>query len=50
VTDLRGQGADLITLGCTELTLLLGPQAGTESDLVNPAQLLAEVAVRKALV
>jgi aspartate racemase len=49
VATLRRQGADLIILGCTELPLLLGEQAGTAPDLLNPAQLLAEAAVRRAL-
>ncbi len=49
VATLRAAGADLIILGCTELPLLLGPEADTAPDLLNPAQLLAEAAVRRAL-
>jgi aspartate racemase len=54
VAWLRAQGCELIILGCTEIPLLLGSAApgvaaaGT-SDLINPAQLLAEAAVRHAL-
>jgi aspartate racemase len=48
VADLRAAGADLIILGCTELPLLLGPEAASAPDLLNPAQLLAEAAVRRA--
>lgn len=49
VATLRAAGADLIILGCTELPLLLGPEADTAPDLLNPAQLLADAAVRRAL-
>jgi aspartate racemase len=49
VAALRAAGADLIILGCTELPLLLGPEADTAPDLLNPAQLLAAAAVRRAL-
>jgi aspartate racemase len=49
VATLRAAGADLIILGCTELPLLLGPEAANAPDLLNPAQLLAEAAVRRAL-
>ena len=35
-------------LGCTELPLLLKEIEG-EPDLINPTQLLAEAAVRKAI-
>jgi aspartate racemase len=48
VATLRAAGADLIILGCTELPLLLGPEAASAPDLLNPAQLLAEAAVRRA--
>jgi aspartate racemase len=48
VDMLRAKDVDLIILGCTELPLLLG-DATNAPDLVNPAQLLAEVAVRHAL-
>ena len=35
-------------LGCTEIPLLLR-EAADAADLINPAQLLAEAAVRAAL-
>jgi aspartate/glutamate racemase len=34
--------------GCTEIPLLLGEAAAT-GDIINPMQLLAETAVRKAM-
>jgi aspartate/glutamate racemase len=49
VAYLRARQADGIILGCTELPLLLQAYAD-ELDLINPAQLLAEAAVRFALV
>jgi aspartate racemase len=48
VAALRARPVDGIILGCTELPLLLPEEADT-SDLVNPAQLLAEAAVQYAL-
>ena len=48
VEELRGAGAAAVVLGCTEIPLLLGEAAGA-GDLVNPAALLAEHAVRRAL-
>jgi aspartate racemase len=45
---LRGRGIDGVVLGCTEIPLLLG-EKGDSGDLVNPAALLAEAAVRRAL-
>ena len=45
---LRGDGVDGIVLGCTEIPLLLG-RKGEGGDLINPAALLAEAAVRRAL-
>ncbi|HEY7520525.1 MAG TPA: amino acid racemase [Methylomirabilota bacterium] len=48
VDVLRGQGVDGVVLGCTEIPLLLG-RKGDGHDLVNPAALLAEAAVRRAL-
>jgi aspartate racemase len=45
VEALRERNVDGIILGCTELPLLLKEA----SDLVNPAQLLAEAAVRRAI-
>jgi aspartate racemase len=49
VTYLRARKVDGIILGCTELPLLL-PSYSDEPDLINPAQHLAEAAVRFALV
>ena len=48
VDTLRSPGVDGVILGCTELPLLLGTTA-EGSDLINPAQLLAEAAVRYAM-
>ena len=48
VERLRGPGVEGIILGCTELPLLLREHAEA-ADLLNPAQLLAEAAVRHAL-
>ena len=48
VEQLRAAGAPLTVLGCTEIPLLLG-EAAEANDLINPAQLLAEAAVRLAL-
>jgi aspartate racemase len=48
VAALRATGVDGIILGCTEIPLLLGPEADAP-DLINPAQLLAEAAVRRAM-
>lgn len=48
ITALREQGAAGIILGCTEIPLLLGDTSQTE-DLLNPAALLAEAAVRHAI-
>ena len=45
---LRARGVDAVVLGCTEIPLLLG-DASEEPDLVNPAALLAEAAVRFAI-
>ena len=49
VAHLRANHVDGIILGCTELPLLLGTYADAP-DLVNPAQHLAEAAIRFALV
>jgi aspartate racemase len=49
VAYLRARQVDGIIPGCTELPLLLGTDADVP-DLINPAQLLAEAAVRFALV
>lgn len=48
VEALRAKGVDGIILGCTEIPLLLGEHAN-QADLLNPAQLLAEAAVKHAL-
>jgi aspartate racemase len=48
IAALRGQGAEGIILGCTEIPLLLGDTDQAE-DLLNPAALLAEAAVRYAI-
>jgi aspartate racemase len=48
VERLRGRRVEGIVMGCTELPLLLREHAEA-ADLVNPAQLLAEAAVRLAL-
>jgi aspartate racemase len=48
VDDLRTRGVDAIVLGCTEIPLLLGDESNAP-DLVHPAALLAEAAVRYAL-
>ena len=48
VAELRARQVDGVILGCTEIPLLLGPSADAP-DLLNPAQLLAEAAVRRAL-
>jgi aspartate racemase len=45
VDELRGRGVDAVVLGCTEIPLLLGEESDA-ADLVNPAALLAEAAVR----
>jgi aspartate racemase len=48
VAALRASGVDGVILGCTELPLLLREDAEAE-DLINPGQLLAEAAVKRAL-
>jgi aspartate/glutamate racemase len=48
VAALRAAGVDGIILGCTEIPLLVGKD-GEAADLINPAALLAEAAVRLAL-
>jgi aspartate racemase len=48
VADLRAKGVDGVVLGCTEIPLLLR-EAADATDLINPAQPLAEAAVRAAL-
>lgn len=48
VAMLRDRGVDGIILGCTEIPLLLSGE-GDLDDLLNPAQLLADAAVRRAV-
>lgn len=48
VEILRRRGVEGIVLGCTELPLLLG-EGAEAPDLVNPTELLAEAAVRRAV-
>lgn len=47
VEAVRAQGVDATILGCTEIPLVLGAAAEGD-DLINPAELLAEAAVRRA--
>jgi aspartate/glutamate racemase len=44
---LRSQGADAIILACTEFPVAL--RADLDADLINPAELLAEAAIRAAI-
>ncbi len=48
VDTVRTAGAAVTVLGCTEIPLLLDADANA-ADLVNPAELLAEAAVRRAI-
>lgn len=48
ISLLRARHADGIILACTEFPLALG--GALEPDLINPAELLAEAAVRAAIV
>ena len=45
---MREAGAEATILGCTEIPLLLG-EGSDAPDLVDPARLLAEAAVRAAV-
>jgi aspartate racemase len=45
----RGRGTETVVLACSELPLLLGKDADESSGLINPTQLLAEAAVRRAI-
>lgn len=45
---LRARRVDAVVLGCTEIPLLLGDESEV-SDLINPAALLADAAVRFAI-
>ena len=49
VADLRSRGVDGVILGCTELPVLLNPSEDAQ-DTINPTQMLAEAAVRAAMV
>lgn len=48
VGELRARAVDAVILGCTEIPLLLHDESGA-ADLINPAALLADAAVRFAL-
>jgi aspartate racemase len=48
VSDVRTRGVDAVILGCTEIPLLLHDESDA-ADLINPAALLAEAAVRFAI-
>ena len=48
VDAVRRRDVDGVVLGCTEIPLLLGAEAGAK-DLLNPLALLAEAAVRLAM-
>jgi aspartate racemase len=48
IAALRAKQVEGIVIGCTEIPLLLGA-AADQPDLVNPAQLLAEAAVKFAM-
>lgn len=48
IAAFRQSGVQAIILGCTEFPMLLGKDADA-SDLINPNQLVAEAAVRRAL-
>jgi aspartate/glutamate racemase len=48
VATLRARGVDGVILGCTEIPLLLRESADA-ADLINPAELLSEAAVRAAV-
>ena len=45
IESLADRGCDAVVLGCTEIPLLLGAD-DLQPDLINPAALLAEAAVR----
>lgn len=48
INELRNKKVDGIIPGCTEIPLLLGKEMNAV-DLINPAQLLAEAAIKRAL-
>lgn len=45
----RARDVEATILACSELPLLLGSHADEATDLINPTQLLAEAAVRRAM-
>lgn len=49
VEVLRARGVDGVIPGCTEIPLLLGEEEMGKRDVVNPAQMLAEEVVRRAV-
>lgn len=49
VEYLRTKHTDAVILGCTELPLLYPFPLSREQDIINPAALLAEAAVRRAM-
>ena len=49
VATLRKRGVEAIILGCTEIPLLYGAGADSESDVINPTQCLAEATVKHAM-
>lgn len=48
VERLRSRRVEGVILGCTEIPLLLREQAEA-ADLLNPAEILAQAAARRAL-
>jgi aspartate racemase len=48
VNDVRARAVDAVVLGCTEIPLLLGDEREAP-DLIDPAALLAEAAVRHSI-
>jgi len=48
INSVRSQSADVTIMGCTEISLVLGPAARDAEDLIDPGLLLAEAAIRKA--
>lgn len=48
IEELRSKNVDGIIPGCTEIPLLLGDDMNS-TDIINPAQLLADAAIQKAI-
>jgi aspartate racemase len=46
---LRARDVQAVVLACSELPLMLGSHADEAADLINPTELLAEAAVRRAM-